>query len=182
MDETTASTGFTISNIVAVIGAALVLFGSWGAFHFGRIRDRYTDERISDNDRKTAEAVADAAKLQESNTRLQLNLENERIQRLSLEKKVEPRHISEAQRMLLISRIRSSGWKKAEIIWHGVGEAEFYAKDLASAFEQGGVPTHTHTLGPFIPSAWGLIIVKTMAIRCDSRQFSTKPMLSLISS
>lgn len=162
VDETTAATGFTVSNIVAVIGAALVLFGSWGAFHFGRIRDRYTDERMSDNVRKTAEAVADAAKLRESNTHLQLDLENERIQRLSLEKKVEPRHISDDQRTLLISKIRSSGWKKAEIIWHGVGEAEFYAKDLASVFEQAGVPTHAHTLGPFVPSAWGLLVIQTV--------------------
>ena len=162
VNETTAATGFTISNIVAVLGAALVLFGSWGAFYYGRIRDRYTDERISDNVRKTAEAVAEAAKLTESNTRLQLDLENERVQRLSLEKKIEPRRLSDDQRTLMISRIRSCGWKKAEIIWHGSGETEFYAKDLASVFEQAGVATHTHTLGPFIPSAWGLSVVQTV--------------------
>jgi hypothetical protein len=168
VEETVAATRFTLSSVLALLGAAFVLLGSAGAFYFGRIRDHYTDERISENVRKTAEAeaagnraIAEAAKLRESNTLLQLDLEKERVQRLLLEKKVEPRRLSNDQRTLLISKIRSCGWKKAEVIWHGVGEPEFYAKDLASVFEQAGVPTHVHTLGPFMPSAWGLIVIKT---------------------
>lgn len=79
----------------------------------------------------------------------------------SLGRKVEPRHLSSDQKALLVSKVRLCGWTKAEVIWHGVGESEVYAKDLASVFEQAGVPTAIHTLGPFVPSAWGLLVVKT---------------------
>ena len=82
-------------------------------------------------------------------------------QRRTLEAKVEPRHLIDQQRALLVSRIRSSGWKQAEIIWHGDGEAEIYARDLSSAFERAGLKVHVHTLGPFIPQAWGLSVIKT---------------------
>ena len=57
--------------------------------------------------------------------------------------------------------LRQYGWRTAEIIWVGNGEPEAYARDLAKAFEDAGLPVHIHTLGPFIPSAWGLLIVKT---------------------
>lgn len=62
---------------------------------------------------------------------------------------------------LIVPEIRASGWKRAEIIWVGNGEPELYARDLATAFEQAGVPVNVHTLGPFIPSAWGLLVIKT---------------------
>ena len=61
VEETVAATGFTLSSVLALLGAAFVLLGSAGAFYFGRIRDHYTDERISENVRKTAEAEAAGA-------------------------------------------------------------------------------------------------------------------------
>lgn len=149
-----ADFGFTLSS-VALIAATV------GVVYFGKVRDHYTDEQISENISKTAEANAETAKLTESNTRLQLDLEKERLKRLALERKVEPRHLSNAQRANLGSRIESKSWKNAEIIWHGTGESEFYAKELASVFEQAGVRVKLHTLGMFIPSAWGLIVIKT---------------------
>ena len=72
-----------------------------------------------------------------------------------------PRHLSGSQRAFLISRIRGSGWHSAEIIWVGHGEPEAYARDLATVFQEARVPVTVHTLGPFIPSAWGLLVVKT---------------------
>lgn len=88
------------------------------------------------------------------------------IQRLQTEltavqREGEPRHLSATQMREIVPEIRASGWKRAEIIWVGNGEPELYARNLAAAFEQAGVPVNVHTLGPFIPSAWGLLVVKT---------------------
>jgi hypothetical protein len=133
ISQAAADTGFVWSNILAIAGAGLALLGVLGLFYFGRARDQYAD----------------------------IALEKERSQRQALETKVEPRRLGNQQRAVLVSRIRSSEWKHAEIIWHGVGEPEIYARDLSSAFELAGVAVHVHTLGPFIPQAWGLSVIKT---------------------
>jgi len=109
----------------------------------------------------SSRANAEAAKSKENNTQLRVELEKERIERLRLEAKVQPRHLSNAQRQALTEKIKSSDWKNSEIIWHGTGEREAYAKDLASVFEQANIKTHIYTLGMFIPSAWGLMVVIT---------------------
>ena len=84
----------------------------------------------------SSRANAEAAKSKENNTQLRVELEKERIERLRLEAKVQPRHLSNAQRQALTEKIKSSDWKNSEIIWHGTGEREAYAKDLASVFEK----------------------------------------------
>jgi len=133
ISQAAADNGFAWSNFLTIAGAGLALLGALGVFYFGRARDEYAD----------------------------IALEKERTQRQALESKVEPRRLSDQQRALLVSKIRSSGWKHAEIIWHGVGEPEIYARDLSSTFELAGVAVHVHTLGPFIPQAWGLSVIKT---------------------
>jgi hypothetical protein len=164
----TANLLLGLSNLSLTVGAALVLIGTLGAVWSGGVRDRYADQRISENETKTATALADSAranaeseKFKESNTRLEVELEKERIERLRLEAKVQPRHLSGAQKSALTEKLKSSGWKNAEIIWHGTGEPEAYARDLASVFEQATIKTSLHTLGPFIPSAWGLMVIIT---------------------
>ncbi len=78
-----------------------------------------------------------------------------------LEAKVVYRHLSDAQKDALIQKLRASDWTSAEVIWHGTGEPESYARDLATVFERAGINTLVHTLGPFIPSAWGLNVIIT---------------------
>lgn len=72
-----------------------------------------------------------------------------------------PRHLSAEQKPLIVAKIRAVGWQRAEVIWVGNGEPELYARDLATAFQQAGVEVYVHTLGPFLPSARGLLVVKT---------------------
>jgi hypothetical protein len=146
---------------VGVVGAVLVALGAFFVFRYQRIVDRYTDERISASNATAASAIAESKRLDGENKRLGIQLEQERQQRLLLEQRVEPRHLSDQQEAGLGSAIRGTGWRQAEIIWHGDGEPEFYARELASIFERAGVAVKIHTLGPFMPSAWGLSVVQT---------------------
>jgi hypothetical protein len=83
------------------------------------------------------------------------------MEKRQLEAKIAPRRLSEAQKEALAARLAKSGWKKAEIIWHGDGEPEKYARDFAGVFERSKIETRVHTFGSFIPSAWGLLVVVT---------------------
>lgn len=157
----TANSLFGLSNIALIIGGILVLMGSVGVFWSGAIKERYAEERASGNEAETAKAMAESARANESNTRLKLELEKERNERLRLEKKIAPRTISVRQQKKLSTQFSSMGWEKAEIIWHGAGEPEAFARQFAAAFEKAGIETSVHTLGPFIPSAWGLMVIKT---------------------
>ena len=51
---------FTLSNVVLVIGAAAVLIGTIGAIAMGGAKERFADQRISDNEVKAAKANARA--------------------------------------------------------------------------------------------------------------------------
>jgi hypothetical protein len=122
----TANWLYDLSNLSQILGAALVLMGTFGAVWTGHVRDGYADR-----------------------------------ERQQLEAKIVPRHLSDEQKNSFLQKLALTGWTSAEILWHGTGEPEAYARSLALVFEQAKIQTHVHTLGPFIPSAWGLIIVIT---------------------
>jgi glycine/D-amino acid oxidase-like deaminating enzyme len=128
---------FEVAGIVILILLAVAELAAW---KYGRRRDELINQSAS----------AQAAKVQTLQTELS-----------DAQKKIQPRHLSAEQMPLIVASIRQAGWQKAEIIWVGNGEPEFYARSLATAFEQAGVSVHMHTLGPFIPSAWGLLVVQT---------------------
>jgi hypothetical protein len=60
MSSEAANFWFNVANVVLLIGAGLVLLGTYGVFQFGNIKERFSDERISANEAKTASANADA--------------------------------------------------------------------------------------------------------------------------
>jgi hypothetical protein len=51
---------FTLSNAVLIIGAAMVLIGTIGAIVLSGVREQFSNARISDNETKTALAVAES--------------------------------------------------------------------------------------------------------------------------
>lgn len=149
------------SNAALILGATLVCVGTIGAIWASKVRDRYTDERIAANEAETARANADTKAAQVRALELEVKLESERNERLRLERQVQPRAITKEQMAILTAGIRAAGWQYAEIYWHGVGEPEIYARDLGKAFSEAGAKVFIHTLGPFIPQAWGLSVIET---------------------
>jgi hypothetical protein len=157
----TANAIFGFSNLALIVGGVLVLTGTIGVFWSGNIRDRFADERARQTEAKTAAAVAEGAKANERNTALKLELERERVERLRLEQRIAPRVMSPDQRAKLVVGLRATGWHEGIVYWHGSGEPETYAKQFSAAFNDAGISTEAHTLGPFIQSAWGVVIVAT---------------------
>jgi hypothetical protein len=65
---------FSLSNLVLIVGAALVLLGTIGSIKMNGVREMFSNERISANEATTAIAIAesDKAKAEAANARLEL--------------------------------------------------------------------------------------------------------------
>lgn len=119
---------FGWSNVALIAGAALVLFGTLGAFWSGGIRERYADERISGNEAQTASAKADAARANEETAKAQLELERLRAQ-------VSWRTISVADATAIATRLAQQ--PSVVLLAHPDGDAEAtkYMIELGKCFE-----------------------------------------------
>jgi len=51
---------FTIFNVVLILGAAMVLIGTIGAIVLSGVREQFSNARISENETKTAQAIAES--------------------------------------------------------------------------------------------------------------------------
>src|ERR1700730_4582251 len=51
---------FAVSNAVLIIGAAMVLIGTIGAIVLSGIREQFSNARLSDNETKTAQGIAES--------------------------------------------------------------------------------------------------------------------------
>jgi hypothetical protein len=137
---------FGWSNVTLIIGAALVLIGTIGVIWTGGIRQRYADERISENEAKTAQAVSDASKanvrtaeFEVKTKEAQLNLERERVARLKLEAKLKPRGINQEDRQKLLIELRHAPNGCVFVVPKVFDEeAEDYAAQIASALKDAG--------------------------------------------
>ncbi|MDD5006705.1 MAG: hypothetical protein PHS93_09795 [Candidatus Omnitrophica bacterium] len=95
---------YAVASAFAIIGAVFTLGGVIGAIWSGSIRERFANERISNNEKETATAKAVAAKANERTAELEneaaktaLQLEKEKMQRLELEQAVAPRIMEQYQ-------------------------------------------------------------------------------------
>ena len=87
---------FGLANSALILGAVLVLAGTVGTIWTSAIRERYADERISNNEKQTAAANENAANANERTaeltaqaTALELDLERERNERLRIQERLE---------------------------------------------------------------------------------------------
>ena len=137
---------FGLANTILIIGAILVAVGTIAAIWAGGIRERFADERISANEAKTATAVADAAranesaeKLRESNLTLQAAADHERAARLKLEQKIAPRRLSDQQKEMLIAALKPFHGQRVDVVCIlGDTEGKQFAQDFDTVFRQAG--------------------------------------------
>jgi len=117
LSQEMADSVFGLSNIALTIGAALVLVGTAGAFWSGGIRDKYSDERITSNEAKTAQAVAEAA---QANQRA----EEERLARVKIEERLAPRSLTAAQEAGFQNKLSKFEGTSLDILIYGGGSED----------------------------------------------------------
>jgi hypothetical protein len=104
---------FTVSNVVLIIGATMVLIGTIGAIVLSGVREQFANARISENETKTAQAIAesDSAKTgaAEANARA---LEAQ----LALEKFKAPRALTDEQVQHIADELKLFAGQEFQIV------------------------------------------------------------------
>jgi hypothetical protein len=119
---------FAWSNVVLIIGAAAVLIGTIGAIKMAAVKEHFADLRISENERSTAHAMAEAATARE-------NTEKLRAANLALEAQIQPRRLSGQTSAKLIAALSEMQPLPIGIVSRLFDpEGADFANDIASAF------------------------------------------------
>jgi hypothetical protein len=104
---------FTISNAVLILGAAMVLIGTIGAIVLSGVREQFSNARISENETKTAQEIAesDTAKkgAAEANARA---LEAQ----LALERFKAPRVLTDAEAQKIAEKLKPYSGQEFQIV------------------------------------------------------------------
>lgn len=157
-----------VGNLALILGALLVLIGTWLTIWAGGTKERFADERISGNERLTETAKADAAKaveetekVRETNLRLSIQLESEKSARLKIEQGLASRSVSRDKRPLLVDAIKKIQPPLSVQVERLVGdtEARRFGDQLIECLKQAGVQLSDSTIGiaPGFPD--GLTII-----------------------
>lgn len=135
-------------NFALILGAVLVLLGTWLTVWAGGAKERFADERISSNERLTETAKADAAKafeeaekIRETNLKLAIQLESERAARVKIERGLASRGVSRDRKPFLIENIKGIHQQLVIKVERLVGdtEAKRFGDQLVECFKEAGV-------------------------------------------
>jgi hypothetical protein len=127
---------FAVSNAALIIGAAMVLIGTIGAIVLSGIREQFSNARLSDNETKTAQAIAesDTAKkgAAEANARA---LEAQ----LALEKFKAPRVLTDEEVQAIAKKLKPFSGQEFQIItyWE-MQEPLAFANQIYAALDLAG--------------------------------------------
>jgi hypothetical protein len=127
---------FAVSNAVLIIGAAMVLIGTIGAIALSGIREQFSNGRLSDNETKTALAIAesDTAKkgAAEANARA---LEAQ----LALEKFKAPRVLADEEVQAIAEKLKPFSGQEFQIVtyWE-MQEPLAFANQIYAALDLAG--------------------------------------------
>lgn len=115
------------SNIILISGAILALVGTFGTVIAGKARDRFSDERIAENERMTAQANADA--------------ERARLEQERLRAQLAWRSVSEAQAAILVKALEGNHFP----VWVNFVDADpesvLFRESLNNALVSAGLET-----------------------------------------
>jgi hypothetical protein len=136
----TANALFGLSNIALILGGVLVLIGTVGVFWTTGIRDRYADERISNNEARAALANEGAAKANERASALAKEAEHERLERLKLEAEIAPRRLTREQHEAIATALsRFAGRSITVTSYSQDAESAVLTKQVIEALQTAGL-------------------------------------------
>ena len=145
-----------VGNLALIMGAFLVLAGTWLTIWTGGAKERFADERISGNETLTQTAKADAAKaieeterLKNDNLKLSLQLEAEKSARLKIESGLASRNVSNVKKPMLIDELKKIDPKPIIQIQRLVGDTETkrFGDQLIECFNSAGIRSTDFTIG-----------------------------------
>jgi hypothetical protein len=102
---------FDIFNGVLLLGAFLVLLGTWGTIKTGAIKEKFSDERVAANEAETKRAVADSDAAKEGTAKA-----NERIAELSTQAEQLRKDTAEANAQALEAQVALEKFKAPRAI------------------------------------------------------------------
>jgi hypothetical protein len=136
MSSEAANFWFNVANVVLLIGAALIVVGTYGVFKFGSIKEHLSDERISANEAQTARANADAELAKRETIALKLRAADAELQ---LAKFKAPRNLTSEQQKSVAMAIQSfSGQKYCALVPPAGTDTEILWTSLDAALTSAG--------------------------------------------
>ena len=120
---------FDMSNLALLLGAVLVVVGTYGVYKMGAIKEHFSDLRISENERATAEANERAVHLEKEAA--EARLETER-----LKKEVAWRDLNPITRGKLIAELSDKPARITLVFVSGDPEATRYCAQFVDVFRQ----------------------------------------------
>ena len=150
---------YALSWIGLLVGAALTLLATAAVFWSSGVRDKYADERTVSLEFSTAEAKLEQAKIQESNLRLQIDLERERAARIEIETGLASRRVSPQQCAGTRERLAQVRLlPQTLVITQLEEESNIYAAQITDCLKGAGVPANIQRNGIMIGIRPGLQI------------------------
>jgi hypothetical protein len=130
------------ANVILVVGAVLVATGTIAAIWSGGIRDRFADERISQNEADTARATAAAAKATERAALLEAEAEKARLETEHLKQQFAWRRLNEKQFKTLVEELSGLDFNIHLSAIATDPEAMLFATDIRRALSAAGYDVH----------------------------------------
>jgi hypothetical protein len=131
-----------------VVGAVLTAVSTMSLFWASALRDKYADEQISG-----AQATAELARTEQ--TRLQVDLEREKVARAQFEAQFSWRIINDNQKSILVAALSKSPHVVAVEFPAGDQEATFLALQFIEILKHAGWKVAPRSV-PSAPLFWGL--------------------------
>jgi hypothetical protein len=152
-------TALTVSNWVSIIAILISLVGAYLTHVFSNRVNAKTGVEIAKSNELAANANQRTEELRSDNLKLGLQLENERIARLDIERRLADRFISDKERQIIAEAIEPFRLHSIMITAIGNPESELYAKQLIALFAGAGWRVDTHVGSLMGPPQYGLFLL-----------------------
>jgi hypothetical protein len=147
-----ANAVYFVANIILIVGAILTLAGTIGVIWSGSLRDKFSDERASDNERKTADANAKAALANERAVILEKQAADARLELEKLKEKNVFRQITPQQEEEFVRLMKGAPQGRLQIVSeHRIPEIAMYAGQIKEMLAKAGISS----VGQFVTVLMG---------------------------
>ena len=144
-----ANAVYNTANVFVIIGAVLVAIGTIAAIWSGGVKERFADERISQNEADTSRANADAATANERAASLENEAEQARLETERLKQQFAWRRLNETQFRTMVDNLSGLDLKLTLSAISVDPESMLFATDIQRALVAAGFNLQIRSTMPF---------------------------------